>query len=89
MKLIIFYNLSYFNEGMNDLKSFQKFIKINKSFTQQRRQTLINFLTYMDKLFLNKIASRKSEIGYYKKKLATEENCLYKDWLVKTYQKIK
>lgn len=89
MKLIIFYNLSYFNEGLNDLKSFQKFIKINKSFTQQRRQTLINFLTYMDKLFLYKIANRKSEIGYYRKKLASEENCLYKDWLVKTYQKIK
>lgn len=89
MKLIIFYNLSYFNEGLNDLKSFQKFIKINKSFTQQRRQTLTNFLTYMDKLFLYKIANRKSEIGYYRKKLSVEENCLYKDWLLKTYQKIK
>lgn len=89
MKLIIFYNLSYFNEGLNDLKSFQKFIKINKSFTQQRRQTLINFLTYMDKLFLYKIANRKSEIGYYKKKLSSEENCMHKDWLLKTYQKIK
>lgn len=89
MKLIIFYNLSYFNEGLNDLKSFQKFIKNNKSFTQQRRQTLINFLTYMDKLFLYKIANRKSDIGYYRKKLTTEENCLYKEWLLKTYQKIK
>lgn len=89
MKLIVFFNLSYYNEGLNDLKSFQKFIKINKSFTQQRRQTLINFLTYMDKLFLYKIANRKSEIGYYRKKLTAEENCLHKDWLIKTYQKIK
>jgi hypothetical protein len=89
MKLIIFYNLSYYNEGLNDLKSFQKFIKINKSLTQQRRQTLINFLTYMDKLFLYKVSNRKSDIGYYRKKLTIEENCLYKDWLIKTYQKIK
>jgi hypothetical protein len=89
MKLMIFYNLAYYNEGLNDLKSFQKFIKINKSLTQQRRQTLINFLTYMDKLFLYKIADRKSEIGYYRKKLTVEENCLFKDWLIKTYQKIK
>ncbi|MBS1513651.1 MAG: hypothetical protein JSS63_01375 [Bacteroidetes bacterium] len=89
MKIMIFYSLSYYNEGLNDLKSFQKFIKINKTFTQQRRQILINFLTYMDKLFLYKLSNRKSEIGYYRKKLATEENCLYKDWLIKTYQKIK
>jgi len=89
MKLIIFFNLAYFNEGLNDLKSFQKFIRINKSFTQQRRQTFINFLTYMDKLFLHKIATRKTDIGYYRKKLAGEENCFYKDWLVKTYKKIK
>ncbi|MBN8569915.1 MAG: hypothetical protein J0M18_09800 [Ignavibacteria bacterium] len=89
MKLIIFYNLAYFNEGLNDLKSFQKFIRINKSFTQQRRQTLINFLTYMDKLFLYKISNKKSDMGYYRKKLTIEENCLYKDWLVKTYQKLK
>ena len=89
MKLIIFYNLAYFNEGLNDLKSFQKFIRINKSFTQQRRQTLINFLTYMDKLFLYKISNKKSDMGYYRKKLTIEENCIYKDWLVKTYQKLK
>jgi len=89
MKLIIFYNLSYFNEGLNDLKSFLKFIRISKSLTQQRRQNFINFLNYLDKLFLYKIAHKKSEIGYYKKKLKTEENCAHKDWLVKTYQKIK
>lgn len=89
LKLITFYNLAYYDEGINDLKSFQKFIKINKSFTQLRRQSFINFLTYMDKLFLFKIANRKSEIGYYKRKLTTEENCFYKDWLLKTYHKIK
>lgn len=89
MKLIIFYNFSYFNEGLNDLKSFLKFIRINKTLTQQRRQNFINFLTYMDKLFLYKIANRKSEIGYYRKKLKTEESCVHKDWLLKTYQKIK
>lgn len=89
MKLIIFFNLDYFNEGFNDVKSFQKYIRVNKTLTQQRRQTLINFLTYMDKLFLYKVADRKSEMGYYRKKLVNEDNCLYKDWLLKTYQKIK
>ncbi len=78
----MYYELNYYEEAICEIKSFKEFLRNNTLVSEHRKIRIGNYLKYFEKFIILKIENNKNEIEYLRRRIESENQISYKDWLL-------
>jgi hypothetical protein len=82
LKLKLFYELDYLESCLELIHSYHELLRKDQFLNRDAKTQHENFLKYLEKLILFKLGKSRIDLDYILYKLSSEENIIYKDWLL-------
>ena len=89
LRLKNYFELNYFDQALSLIHTYYENLRPSKVISKERKHRHRNFISYLEKIVFYKSGKLKIDIGFVKYKIKSEEQILYRDWLLKKIEEIE